>query len=390
MVPEWFVVRDGKELGPFALATLKDRIAKGFLTPDTLVRHIDAKAPVKAGTIKELSAEFGMNPAASTSKPVPPPLPTAAQRTSSAPTPVSPPAGSTPRAAELLSLDDETEPTESVAQDESSASKPASHSRARLAGKVVLLVCLLGAPPVIKVLTDPPTATDDMNKAKEIAQKTDLTQRLVPKPEFREGDVVWSDNALADEARNLAAALRETGYSTGDGKKRVELARTGDSRIVRVYMPSAEIEKPRVQVMMRDYAGVLWGAIAFEGKPLVVKLCEEGRAERFSYPVGPSARHTFGPGCYVYHPTNLSGEAERFGRFVARTAGTDRPGAWLLTRREGKWSVCPGATNDPLTDEKRGAFRQAAKQISDEVFGGQAVELWLFTREGVEGVSAGR
>lgn len=57
MAQEWYVVRDGKEIGPFTLAALKERAAKGFLSPDTLIRHVDAEKPVKAGTVKGLFTE---------------------------------------------------------------------------------------------------------------------------------------------------------------------------------------------------------------------------------------------------------------------------------------------------------------------------------------------
>ena len=75
MLQEWFVIRDGKEIGPFALATLKDRIAKGFVSPDTLIRHINAKAPVQAGTVEELFTEAQAKLSDPPMKSVPPPLP---------------------------------------------------------------------------------------------------------------------------------------------------------------------------------------------------------------------------------------------------------------------------------------------------------------------------
>jgi hypothetical protein len=52
----WFVVRDGEDLGPYTLAALKDRAARGFLSPDTLVRNADATAQVKARTVAGLFA----------------------------------------------------------------------------------------------------------------------------------------------------------------------------------------------------------------------------------------------------------------------------------------------------------------------------------------------
>ena len=207
---------------------------------------------------------------------------------------------------------------------------------------------------------------------------------------FGGGQVVyWSDDSLAGEAARLGQALQETRYFNGKGEKGVELARVGDTRVVTVYMPSAEIDKPRVQAMMRDYAGVLWAAIAFEGKPVVVRLCDGAKAERASYPVEPCSRSQFGPQCYVYHASPLRAEAERFGRFVAKTGGTDRPSHWVLTRHGRVWAVCPGATGDEVTAEAREGFRQAARQVSDEVFGGEPVELRVFTKQGVETVSAG-
>lgn len=54
MAQDWFVVRDGKELGPFSSHQLKQMAADGKLTPDDLVRRGDMKASRKAGNVKGL------------------------------------------------------------------------------------------------------------------------------------------------------------------------------------------------------------------------------------------------------------------------------------------------------------------------------------------------
>ncbi len=50
----WFMVRDGKELGPFTAQQLKEMAASGKLRTDDLVRREDMKGPTKAGTVKGL------------------------------------------------------------------------------------------------------------------------------------------------------------------------------------------------------------------------------------------------------------------------------------------------------------------------------------------------
>lgn len=518
MVQDWFVVRDGKEIGPFALATLKDRIAKGFLTPDTLIRHINAKAPVKAGTVKELFAELGTKPA-----PPPPPLPPSARRVIPLPNPVPPqpakgsdrtPAGPTPHPTAPMSLGDTGPnglPLADIAKwhrwlvrsaalyllivvadllrvhalvwiglaliliswpplcyalaralgrpplpyallaavplvnlgvlldlggratrllreaggevglfgarsapdvpsrpgheprSDQSASKPLISEEsepaelvsgyAKTAGKAFLLCCVVVAPGLVRSGTDSTSssAANPTQSAKDSTQGVGQSgTRLVAKPEYREGDVVWSDSGLADEARRLAAVLRETGYTKVEGAKRVELSRSGETRVLRVYVTAAEVNAPRVQRMLRDYAGLLWCAKSFEGKSLELKMCDEDRTERHSYTIEPSSRYQCSPQCYVYHPSSLRTDAERFGRFLVRTGTADSPANWTLTRRGNEWSVCPGLTREHVTEAERVSFRQAARQISDEAFGGQRVELWLFTNEGVESFPAGR
>jgi hypothetical protein len=236
-----------------------------------------------------------------------------------------------------------------------------------------------------------PSAANAENTTKEVAQQAStLSGRLVPKPESREGDVVWTDPSLAEEARKLADALRETGYTKAEKAKRVELSRSGETRVLRVYMTAADAENPRIQRMLRDYAGLLWGAMAFEGKPLEMKLCDENRVEHHSYTVEPSSRYQCGPKCYVYHPSALRADAERFGRLLVRTGTADNPANWTLIRRGGTWLVCPGLTRDHVTESVRVSFRQTARQISDEAFDGERVELWVITDEGVETFSANR
>lgn len=516
MVQEWFVVRDGKEIGPFALAALKDRIAKGFLTPDTLIRHVTAKTPVKASTIKELFNEVG-------TKPVPPPLPPSAKRAVPSPNPVPPkpatgsdrtPTGLTPRPTAPMSLDD-TEPnglplaniakwhrwlvrsaalyllivvadllrvytlvwiglaliliswpplcyalaralgrpplpyallsavplvnlgvlldlggratrvlrgagaevglfgarsepavssrpghetrsdrsgSKPLTSEESEPSKPGS-GYARTAGKAFLLCCAVVAPGLVRNGTDStsPSAANPTQSAKDSIQGVGQSgTRLVAKPEYPEGDVYWSDSRVADEGRRLAAVLRETGYTTVEGAKRVELSRSGETRVLRVYTTTADANNPRVQRILKDYAGPLWSVMAFEGKPLELKLCDEDLVERGSYTVEPSSRYQCGPQCYVYHPSALRTDAERFGRLLVRTGTADNPANWTLNRRGGEWSICPGQPKEQMTEPVRASFRQAARQISDEAFGGQRVELWVFTNEGVESFSAGR
>ena len=54
MPSEWFVVRDGKELGPFTPSQLKEQAAQGSLGPDDLVRRGDVPTAAKAGSVKGL------------------------------------------------------------------------------------------------------------------------------------------------------------------------------------------------------------------------------------------------------------------------------------------------------------------------------------------------
>lgn len=529
MVQEWFVVRDGNEFGPFALETLKDRAAEGLITPDMLIRHVNAKTAVKACTIKELFAENSTppNPVIGTQRPSligandPRPSPKKPATTRSVPPPL--PQGGRVHPSQMeepLSLDDDLP---FLAQPRDSGRMPVElvkiakwhrwliraavlyllvmiadllHARALvLVGFVLILIvwppvcyalarglrrpplpyALIAAVPLINLLVlidlsgratqalraagievgffgvrgdanfadvrrkqhylggsdresqgpekpnTPPSKWFGYVKSvgqvalpvlvcaaitlSQYQAKHDFTSsantgssksgvllkgRVVPKPEFRDGDVVWTDNSLADEARRLANALRETGYTKAEKTKRVELSRSVETRVVRVCMTAADADTPRVQRMLKDYAGPLWGAMAFEEKPLELKLCDENRVERHSYTVEPSSRSQFGPQCYVYHPTTLKTDAERFGRFLTCTGAGENPVNWTLARREDEWSVCLGLATEQITGSVRASFRQAARQISDEVFGGQRVELWLFTNQGMESFSANR
>jgi hypothetical protein len=54
MTFEWFVVRDGKEQGPYSTQRLKQMAADGKLRPEDLVRRTDTQAPRRASTIKGL------------------------------------------------------------------------------------------------------------------------------------------------------------------------------------------------------------------------------------------------------------------------------------------------------------------------------------------------
>lgn len=63
MAQDWFVVRAGKELGPFTAQQLRDMAAQGKLTPDDPVRRADMKEPRKASSIKGLFATPASEPA---------------------------------------------------------------------------------------------------------------------------------------------------------------------------------------------------------------------------------------------------------------------------------------------------------------------------------------
>jgi len=54
MAHEWFIVRNGKETGPYNPVELKQMAATGRLQPNDLVRRGDLKAASKASTIKGL------------------------------------------------------------------------------------------------------------------------------------------------------------------------------------------------------------------------------------------------------------------------------------------------------------------------------------------------
>jgi GYF domain 2 len=53
---QWFMIRDGKELGPFTAQQLKDMATSGKLRTDDLVRREDMQRVTKAGTVKGLFA----------------------------------------------------------------------------------------------------------------------------------------------------------------------------------------------------------------------------------------------------------------------------------------------------------------------------------------------
>lgn len=57
MAENWFVVRAGKELGPFTARQLREMAATRKLAPDDLVRRADMKEPRKASSIKGLLPE---------------------------------------------------------------------------------------------------------------------------------------------------------------------------------------------------------------------------------------------------------------------------------------------------------------------------------------------
>ncbi len=76
MAIHWFIVRDGKEHGPFSGQQLKEMAATGRLQPDDKVRRGDMKAATKASTIKGLFALVEVVPAKSPAPPsseTPPP-----------------------------------------------------------------------------------------------------------------------------------------------------------------------------------------------------------------------------------------------------------------------------------------------------------------------------
>jgi antitoxin component YwqK of YwqJK toxin-antitoxin module len=76
---DWFVVRDGKETGPFSGQQLKSMAASGKLQPDDKVRRGDMKTASKVSSIKGLFAP--VTPAAA--QPPPPPSSTEAAPSSS-------------------------------------------------------------------------------------------------------------------------------------------------------------------------------------------------------------------------------------------------------------------------------------------------------------------
>ncbi len=76
MAIHWFIVRDGKEHGPFSGQQLKEMAATGKLQPDDKVRRDDMQAASKASAIKGLFASVEVTPAkppAPTSSETPPP-----------------------------------------------------------------------------------------------------------------------------------------------------------------------------------------------------------------------------------------------------------------------------------------------------------------------------
>ena len=64
----WFVIRDGKEYGPYSPQNLKDMAAKGQITPDDMVRRHDMAVPRQAKLLK------GLFLAPPPTAPPPPPL----------------------------------------------------------------------------------------------------------------------------------------------------------------------------------------------------------------------------------------------------------------------------------------------------------------------------
>jgi hypothetical protein len=79
MAHQWFIVRDGKEQGPFTAGELKDHVEHGRLTPDDHVRRGDLKAARRASSIKGLFAEVVPVVQAV----APPPLPTSTAKSKS-------------------------------------------------------------------------------------------------------------------------------------------------------------------------------------------------------------------------------------------------------------------------------------------------------------------
>lgn len=57
MAENWFVIRAGKELGPFTTRQLREMAATRKLAPDDLVRRADMQEPRKASTVKGLLPE---------------------------------------------------------------------------------------------------------------------------------------------------------------------------------------------------------------------------------------------------------------------------------------------------------------------------------------------
>ena len=62
MTNDWFIVRGGKEIGPYTAQQLKEMATNGKLASDALVRRSDMQAPRKAGTIKGLFAVVEVAP----------------------------------------------------------------------------------------------------------------------------------------------------------------------------------------------------------------------------------------------------------------------------------------------------------------------------------------
>lgn len=74
MAQDWFIIRDGKETGPFTAQQLKQMVVSGKLQPDDKVRRSDMKTAIRAGSIKGL---FASVEATATKSSPPPPTATA-------------------------------------------------------------------------------------------------------------------------------------------------------------------------------------------------------------------------------------------------------------------------------------------------------------------------
>jgi hypothetical protein len=262
------------------------------------------------------------------------------------------------------------------------------------AGLLVVLGCGLGG--LAYLLREADRSLPPVTDGQPAAQAATAGPAVATRHEmsFGPGQVVYcTGEGLEDEARKLGEALKRTSYFGGKREKAVEFARTNkssnvESRVLKVYMAGDEISNPRTQAIMRDYLGQIWAATAFRGKLLDVQLCDEARQVRAEYGFPLCDSHKFGPQNYVYFSITDFTEAQLLAKFLEKAAGTDQPSHWTLSYRGGKWAICPGATSDTVTEESKAGFRQAARQVSTEVFGGQPVELVFFTKQGTGTVSS--